>query len=135
MRVVLDTNVLLVSIPNLSKYRAIFEGLIGKEYTLIISNEILMEYEEIITQKTNKIVAQNIVKMLVSLSNVEKVDIYYKWGLIKSDEDDNKFVDCAIAGNADHIVSNDKHFEVLESIEFPEVPLLKIDKFIEILKK
>lgn len=82
MRVVLDTNVLLVSIPKLSKYRPIFENLIEKKYTLIISNEILTEYEEIITQKTNESVAQNIVKMLVTLSNVEKKEIYYRWNLI-----------------------------------------------------
>ena len=135
MRVVLDTNVLLVSIPKLSKYRPIFESLIGKKYTLIISNEILAEYEEIIAQKANEIAAQNIVKMLVTLSNVEKKEIYFRWNLIKSDEDDNKFADCAVAGNADYLVSNDHHFDVLETIDFPEIPLIDAEKFLEILKE
>jgi putative PIN family toxin of toxin-antitoxin system len=135
MRVVLDTNVLLVSIPKLSKYRPIFENLIEKKYTLIISNEILTEYEEIITRQANGIVAQNIVKMLVTLSNVEKKEIYYNWYLIKSDEDDNKFVDCAVAGNADYLVSNDQHFNVLETIDFPEVPLIDAEKFLELIKE
>ncbi len=135
MRVVLDTNVLLVSIPKLSKYRPIFENLIEKKYTLIISNEILTEYEEIITRKANESVAQNIVKMLVTLSNVEKKEIYYNWHLIKSDEDDNKFVDCAVAGNADYLVSNDQHFNVLETIDFPEVPLIDAEKFLELIKE
>ncbi|NIM14147.1 MAG: putative toxin-antitoxin system toxin component, PIN family [Candidatus Aminicenantes bacterium] len=134
MRVVLDTNVMLVSIPKLSKYRAIFEGLIQKKYTLIISNEILTEYEEIIGQKANEVVAQNITNMLISLSNVEKTEIYYRWGLIKVDEEDNKFVDCAIAGSADYLVSNDSHFNVLETTDFPEVPVITIEKFLEILK-
>lgn len=135
MRVVLDTNVLLVSIPKLSKYRPIFESLIGKKYTLIISNEILAEYEEIIAQKANEIAAQNIVKMLVTLSNVGKKEIYFRWNLIKSDEDDNKFADCAVAGNADYLVSNDHHFDVLETIDFPEIPLIDAEKFLEILKE
>jgi putative PIN family toxin of toxin-antitoxin system len=135
MRVVLDTNVLLVSIPKLSKYRPIFESLIGKKYTLIISNEILAEYEEIIAQKANESVAENIVKMLVTLSNVEKKEIYFRWNLIKSDEDDNKFADCAVAGNADYLVSNDHHFDVLETIDFPEIPLIDAEKFLEILKE
>ena len=135
MRVVLDTNVLLVSIPKLSKYRPIFESLIGKKYTLIISNEILAEYEEIIAQKANEIAAQNIVKMLVTLSNVEKKEIYFRWNLIKTDEDDNKFADCAVAGNADYLVSNDHHFDVLETIDFPEIPLIDAEKFLEILKE
>ena len=111
MRIILDTNVLLVSIPKLSKYRPIFEGLLQKKYTLIISNEILTEYEEIISQKANDIVAQNIVKMLVTLSNVEKIEIYYRWNLIKADSSVNKFVDCAVAGNADYLVSNDRPFQ------------------------
>ena len=135
MKVVLDTNVLLVSIPRQSKYRPIFEGLIQKKYTLIISNEILMEYEEILARKANDLTAQNIIKMLVTLSNVEKTEVYYRWDLIESDKDDNKFVDCAITGNVDYLVSNDKHFNVLETIDFPEVPLLKAEEFLEILTK
>ena len=135
MKVVLDTNVLLVSIPRQSKYRPIFEGLIQKKYTLIISNEILMEYEEILARKANDLIAQNIIKMLVTLSNVEKTEVYYRWDLIESDKDDNKFVDCAITGNVDYLVSNDKHFNVLETIDFPEVPLLKAEEFLEILTK
>lgn len=135
MKVVLDTNVLLVSIPRQSKYRPIFEGLIQKKYTLIISNEILTEYEEILARKANDLVAQNIIKMLVTLSNVEKTEVYYRWDLIESDKDDNKFVDCAITGNVDYLVSNDKHFNVLETIDFPEVPLLKAEEFLEILTK
>ncbi len=135
MRIVLDTNVLLVSIPKLSKYRPIFEGLIEKRYTLVISNEILTEYEEIISQKANEMVAQNIIKMLMNSSNVEKTEIYYKWNLIEMDRDDNKFVDCAIAGNADYLVSNDNHFDNLEKIDFPEVALLKTEEFLELLGK
>ena len=94
-----------------------------------------MEYEEILARKANDLIAQNIIKMLVTLSNVEKTEVYYRWDLIESDKDDNKFVDCAITGNVDYLVSNDKHFNVLETIDFPEVPLLKAEEFLEILTK
>ena len=94
-----------------------------------------MEYEEILARKANDLIAQNIIKMLVTLSNVEKTEVYYRWDLIESDKDDNKFVDCAITGNVDYLVSNDKHFNVLEMIDFPEVPLLKAEEFLEILTK
>lgn len=134
MRIVLDTNVMLVSIPKLSKYRDVFEALIQGKFTLIISNEILTEYEEIIAQKANDVVAINIINMLMNLSNVQKTEIYFKWDLIEADEADNKFVDCAIAGNADYLVTNDTHFNILNSIDFPKVPLIKAEKFLEILK-
>jgi putative PIN family toxin of toxin-antitoxin system len=134
MRIVLDTNVLLVSIPKSSQYRPIFDALIEKKYTLIISNEILTEYEEIIARKANDTVSQNIVKMLVSLSNVDKREIFYRWNLIEVDEADNKYVDCAVAGMADYLVSNDTHFDILKSIDFPGVQVIKAKEFLEIIK-
>ena len=41
--------------------------------------------------------------------------------LIQSYSDDNKFVDCCITANAQYIVSNDRHFDILKHIEFPHV--------------
>ncbi|MBC8490018.1 MAG: putative toxin-antitoxin system toxin component, PIN family [Bacteroidetes bacterium] len=134
MKIVLDTNALLISIPKKSKFRLIFDALINKTYTLIISNEILTEYFEIIDQKANYTVASNIIEMLLSLENVEKKEVYYKWDLIQIDKDDNKFIDCAIAGNADFIVSNDHHFNVLRKISFPSISVISINEFLDILK-
>ena len=51
MNVVLDTNVLLVSIAKKSRYRIIFDNLLANKFNLIISNDILSEYTEIIAQK------------------------------------------------------------------------------------
>lgn len=42
MIVVLDTNVLLVSIPSKSIYRPIFDALIDGEFDLVLSNDILI---------------------------------------------------------------------------------------------
>ena len=36
-------------------------------------------------------------------------EAYYHFGLIESDVDDNKFEDCAVAADAEYIVTNDKH--------------------------
>ena len=135
MKVVLDTNVLLVSIATKSRYRVIFDGLINSDFTLIISNEILSEYTEIIGRKTNMMIANNISEMLLSLQNVHKQEVYYRWGLIEEDKDDNKFVDCAIAGDVDYLVSNDKHFNCLKKIDFPKLNLLNIDDFMDLLTK
>lgn len=42
MRVVLDTNILLTSIPRNSKYRIIFDRFLLKQFTLVLSNEIVV---------------------------------------------------------------------------------------------
>ncbi len=51
MKVVLDTNILLVSIPKKSPYRLIFDALLTRKFQLIISNEILSEYTEHLHKK------------------------------------------------------------------------------------
>ena len=133
MKVVLDTNILLVSIAKKSPYRIIFDALLNSDYTLVISNDIIEEYAEIFEQKTTKIISSNIIKLLLKSKNVIKQDIYFKWVLIENDMEDNKFVDCAIAANADYIVTNDKHFNVLKSLKFLKVKVINIDDFINAL--
>lgn len=135
MKVVLDTNCLLVSIAHKSYYRPIFDALIKKKYSLIICNEILLEYEEIITEKSNSTIAKNISDLLLILPNVEKKHIYFRWNLINNDPNDNKFVDCALAGMADCIVSNDHHFNVLKKISFPKLKIITLKEFYQMLKK
>ena len=46
------------------------------------------------------------------------------------DEDDNKFVDCAICGNSDLIITSDHHFNVLKDIDFPKVEIIAPGEFI-----
>jgi uncharacterized protein len=129
LKVVLDTNVLLVSISSKSKYHWIYDKLVADEYDLFITNEILMEYEEIISQKYNPSVARNVIKSLLILPNVYKVSIYFNWNLIDEDTDDNKFVDCAINSNSHLLVTNDKHFQVLKNIDFPKIKVNSINDF------
>jgi uncharacterized protein len=59
MRVILDSNVLLVSLPKSSKYRLIFDKFLEHKFSLIISNETITEYYEVISRYANDIVALN----------------------------------------------------------------------------
>lgn len=77
-RVVLDTNSLLVSIGRKSPYRPIFDALLSSEFQLLISNDIINEYTEIIERKANAKVAENIIDFLVRSPDVAQVDIYFK---------------------------------------------------------
>ena len=124
---------LLVSIAPSSLYRPIFDALLAKKYTLVISNDILAEYEEIFSQRANPKVANLVLEALGNLSNVEKQDIFIKWNIIEVDKDDNKFVDCAIAGNCHYIVTDDKHFNILKTRGNDFVDLIKIDGFLAMI--
>lgn len=130
----LDSNALLISIPKKSKYRPIFDALRKGAFSLVVSNDILSEYEEILAFKNSAVVAVNIMELLNILPNVVFQQIYYKWHLIEQDKDDNKFVDCAVAGSADFIVTNDRHFNMLEKIQFPSIKIIRIEAFLELIE-
>lgn len=134
MRVVLDTNTLLVSIGRHSKYRPIFDAFLDGRIKLLVSNDTLSEYVEKLEEKTNAIVAENIANLFLRSPDVEKIEIYFKWAIIYKDGDDNKFVDCALNGDADYIVTDDNHFEILQRIGFPRVKVLKTAAFLELIE-
>ena len=119
-KIVLDTNVLLVSISSKSKLHWIYESLFKGKFILCFTTDILLEYAEIIEIHMGKNVSDNALAVLQNLPNVEFITTYYKFNLLK-DEDVNKFVDCAIASNATFIVSHDKDFKILSQIDFPKV--------------
>jgi len=133
LKVVLDTNVLLVSLPPLSQYRPIFDKLLNGAYELFISNEILTEYEEKIAERYDLQTVKELFELLLILPNVNKITPYFRWKLIVNDQDDDKFVDTAISATTDYLVTNDKHFNILKSLDFPKVTICKAEEFKTIL--
>ncbi len=134
-KIVLDTNCLVSSLKRDSKYYPIWRDFMSGKYILCVSDDILDEYEEIIGKLTgSQDIARNVISAILNRSNTEHVEVYFHFQLIKSDVDDNKFVDCAIKSNARYIVSNDCHFQILKDIPFPFVEIIDIDSFLEILK-
>ena len=109
-RIVLDTNCLVSSLPRNGKYHRVWQGFFDSKYVLCYTNEILTEYEEILTQKMGRMIAQNIVKAIIARPNTLKLDPHFQFRLIEKDVDDYKFVDCAIVANARYIVTEDRHF-------------------------
>lgn len=133
MKIVLDTNVLLVSISRRSPHHLIFKAFEENKYDLLVTTDILLEYEEIIGEEMSASVANNILFGFREAKNVQNILKYFSWDIITEDPDDNKFVDCAIAGGADYIVTNDKHFKILKNVPFPKIDIISADEFMEIL--
>jgi len=132
--IVLDTNCLLARIANSSKFHSVWTAFIDEKFCLCVSNEIMNEYEEIIARKTSPAFAEMIVHIILNSENIVYVNPYYRFNLIAADPDDNKFVDCAIIANADYIVSQDTHFNILKTINFPKVNVISIEEFVKELE-
>lgn len=128
-QIVLDTNCLLQTLPARSPYHKIWTDILCGKISLCVNTEILNEYEEILAQKMTKEIAQNVVEAIARLNTTVYQEVYIHFGLITKDLDDNKFVDCAIASNAEYIVTNDSHFNVLKEIDWPKVLIMTIKEF------
>ena len=134
-RVVIDTNCLLQILGAKSKYHFLFESFLQFGYVLCISNEVLLEYEEILKIKASPLAADLFLKMIERSRNVTRKDPYFKWNIIAVDPDDNKFVDCAFACRADYIVTNDNHFQEVANTPFPTIDVITLDDFVELIKQ
>lgn len=99
-RIVLDTNSLVQCISPKSEYRKIWDCFLEGSNYLCVSNEILNEYEEILERLAGTEVAKLVIEIILNSPYTLFFTPYYNFHLIKSDPDDNKFVDCAIVANA-----------------------------------
>ncbi|MCF0197431.1 MAG: putative toxin-antitoxin system toxin component, PIN family [Bacteroidaceae bacterium] len=132
-RIVLDTNCLLQIISRYGRYRFIWDDFLQGKYRLCVTTDILDEYHEILTQQANSIIADNILQAITNSPYTDMVNSYYRFNIITADPDDNKFVDCAIAGRAKYLVSNDKHFNEVKQCSFPHVDVMTLEEFASIL--
>ncbi|MBO4612822.1 MAG: putative toxin-antitoxin system toxin component, PIN family [Bacteroidaceae bacterium] len=133
MRIVLDTNALIQSIPERSPYHPVWRSILNGENTLCITNEILEEYAEILQRLAGKETAEYVLGAIIKCKYVEHITPHFRFNLITADPDDNKFVDCAIVGNARYIVTNDRHYDVLRTIDFPVVDIISLRDFLKLL--
>ncbi|MFD2571051.1 putative toxin-antitoxin system toxin component, PIN family [Spirosoma soli] len=66
---------------------------------------------------------------LLLLPNVTLINPSFLWQLVENDKDDNKFVDCYLASQSDHIISNDRHLRSLVTSPFPPISVMSYDEF------
>lgn len=123
-----------MSIPRKSPYHQILLDFLEGKYLLCVSNEVVLEYEEILARKIGSLVANNIINAILASSNTIFINPQKRYQLIKSDPDDNKFVDCAISANAKYIVSQDHHYDVIRFNPEFDFTAIDIDAFLAILK-
>jgi len=133
MRIVIDTNVLLAALPKVSRFRVLITALVSGKIELVLSTAILLEYQEILSHKTNAVVANNFLEFLIKLPGVVRVETPFTWGIIEIDPDDNKFVDAGLIAGADYIITYDGHFDVVKSHPFPKIGVLSPDDFLALL--
>lgn len=133
-RVVLDTNIILSAISTFSPHRVIIDKLLDAKFILVVSTDVLLEYEEKISDVFSHSAAGNFIDSLLMLPNVERVTPLFTSGLLK-DSDDNKFLDLYYSGRANYLVTNDTDFDMLNKITNPKHHVIKMDEFIKLINE
>jgi putative PIN family toxin of toxin-antitoxin system len=129
LRLVLDTNIFLVSLAPNFKYHWIYAALVKNKFEMVVSNEILTEYHEQIVQRYGVSRTDASLDFLLLLPNVVLKNPAFLWQLVEKDKDDNKFVDCFVAGQCDYIISNDRHIHQIKTNKFPQISVLNYEEF------
>ena len=133
IRVVIDTNCLRASIPPKSPYYQLYLSFITGAFEWYVSNEILFEYDEILSKTYSPETAREILHQLTVAPNTVFAEPFFRWNLIENDPDDNKFSDLAISSNCDFLVTNDRDFAIFKYIAFPKLRVVDIEWFLSYL--
>lgn len=123
-KLVIDTNVLITTINRNNPEYEIYLSFENKDFNWVVSNEILSEYTETLSQFYSYSTANLVSDILCTATNVIFTEPFFRWGIIQEDPDDNKFADLAISSSCDAIVTFDRHFQVFEKLDFPKLKIL-----------
>lgn len=135
MKVTLDTNILISGTFWTGNSFKILEFIDNKKLDCVLSKEILKEYyekansDEIMDKVENKgLIIFKIVEKVIS--NAIIVFPKEKLNVVKEDPDDNKILECALEGNVDYVVTQDKH--LLKLKEFKNIKIVTPKQFLKI---
>ena len=132
LRVVLDTNVYFSAFtsPKGPPFRVWQEALEGS-YILLVSPAILREVahvlRDVLQWQETDIVAH--LKLVAKVAEIISPKIVLR--VVAEDPDDDRILECALAGNADLIVSGDRHLRNLKS--FRNIGIVQPTDFVRTL--
>ncbi len=130
IRAVIDTNVFISGIFWSGTPMKVLEAWIDGKFKLIVSNEILVEYERVF-EELNKIVKNpnsNRILELVKLNAEMVIPVTFVKPICR-DKDDDKFITATIGGSAQYIVTGDDDLLVLNGHQ--NLKILKPKSFLE----
>jgi putative PIN family toxin of toxin-antitoxin system len=128
-RVVLDTNIIVSSALG-GALELILDKWAEEAFILIVTSDILAEYFEVINRpkfKLKQATIDRIIRYCYQFAEFVVSEEHIQF--IEADPKDDKFLEAAIAGNAEYIVSGDTY--LLELKKFRSVPILTAREFID----
>jgi putative PIN family toxin of toxin-antitoxin system len=132
MTVCIDTNSFVQFFGKRSRFRVIATAVMDARIELAVSSAILLEYEEVAAAMHGPEFAREVMGFLdlaTAAGSVRRIDPSFHFRIITADPDDDIFADCAIAAEAGHVITEDRHFEALRGAGYKAQPISP-DEFI-----
>jgi putative PIN family toxin of toxin-antitoxin system len=134
MKVVIDTNIFVSSFFGGKPKKIIDLWKTGK-LTLCLSNDILDEYVQVLQRLglENEIELEELLGLFAKGINILFTKKTPNLRLIKDDPGDDKFVECAVALQAEYIITGDRALKAIE--EYLEIKILSAHDFLNTFKQ
>jgi putative PIN family toxin of toxin-antitoxin system len=140
LRIVVDTNLFVSSLLNRHGAPAqVIDAWRNRQYLLVVSEPIITEIRRVISsssiQEKYAILDPDIEELLFLINHEALVvpGLAAVMDAIPDDPQDEMFLACAVDGQADMIVSGDRHLLVLQ--EYRGIPILTARQFLDQLAK
>ena len=125
MIVCIDTNTLIQGRKPGHRCFPILEAIVFGRISWAVSNRILTEYQEVISRTSGPSAWQDLARLMelieLTSGNLVRISPHFQFNVISADPDDNAFTDCAIAANADYLITEDAHFLPLSNAGTPPI--------------
>ena len=129
--VVFDTNILISALFSQtgSPFRALALAKIG-QIESVTCQEIMDEFLEklLLKFKFSEDKAQSAIDEILRVSRIVEISGTLK--AVPNDPDDDMVIECAVVGNASHIVTGDKH--LLSLVKYQDIAIAKATDFVNL---
>lgn len=135
IKAVFDTNVLVSATFWTGSSFRLVELAGSRKIICVLSSELILEYQKTINSDEiiEKVEHKNLILSEAVHSVIEQsilVEPNFKLEVVRDDPNDNKVLECAKAGKADFVVTNDKH--LLKLVEFEGIRIVTPKEFLEL---
>jgi len=132
MRVVLDTNVLVSALIKSGRPRSFLKAMLRPDHALILSEPIIEEFSRVTAdEKIKRYADDEAVAAYLRVLLSKAVFVRPKSRVRVFDSPDDKVLSTAKEGDADFIVTGDKH--MLELKEFKRIKIVTVEKALSIV--
>jgi len=131
IRVVLDTNTLISALlfsGTASRLAPLWQS---RRITVLVSKEILQEYLRVLAYPKFQL-GDHEIRALVEeelLPFAETIRVRRRLAVVRRDPEDDKFLECAVAGRAEYLVTGDR--DLREFGSYRGITILTVGEFLE----